>query len=73
MPKDLTVKDVLYALQYLNDQMIRTPIRDGKAVWAMKVGGQTVKPSIAQEVCASGAVSCIEDRGRAIVMWKQAA
>lgn len=73
MPKDITVKDVLYALQYLNDQMIRTPIRDGKAVWAMKMGGQTVKPSIAQEVCASGSVSSFEDRGRAIVVWRHAA
>lgn len=73
MPKDLTVKDVLYALEYLNDRMIRTPIRDGKAVWTMKAGGQTVRPSIAQEVCASGFVSSIEDRGRAIVMWRQAA
>lgn len=73
MPKDLTVKDVLYALQYLNDQMIRTPIRDGKAVWTMKIGGQTVKQSVADGVCASGAVTSFEDRGRAVVRWKQAA
>ena len=73
MPKDLTVKDVFYALEYLNDQMIRTPIRDGKAVWSMKIGGQTVRPSIAQEVCTSGSVSSFEDRGRAIVVWARAA
>lgn len=73
MPKDLTVKDVLYALEYMHDAMVRTPITDGRARWAMKLGGQTVKQSVADQVCASGAVVSIEDRGRAVIMWRQAA
>lgn len=73
MRKDLTVKDVLYALEYMHDQMVRTPAGNGKAAWMMKAGGQPVKQRIADEVCASGLVSSFEDHGKAFVTWRRVA
>lgn len=72
MAKDLTQKDVLYALEYMGDALLRTPIRDGKARWHMR-SGATVKESVADAVRSSGSVSSMEDLGRQIVVWKAAA
>lgn len=72
MPKDLTVKDVLYALEYMNDALLRTPISDGKARWHLRTGA-TVKETVANAVRTSGHISSIEDAGRQIITWRAAA
>ena len=73
MPKDLTAKDVLYALEYMGDALVRIPISDGKVRWQMKAGGQSVKEVVANEVRASGCVVGIEDHGRQLIVWRRAA
>ena len=72
MPKDLTVKDVLYALEYMNDALLRTPVADGKARWHMRTGA-TVKEAVANAVRASGRVRAFDDCGRQTITWKAAA
>jgi len=72
MPKDLTTKDVLYALEYMNDALLRTPIVDGRARWNMR-SGAAVKDSVANAVRASGFVHAFDDCGRQIITWKAAA
>lgn len=73
MPKDLITKDVLYALEFMHDALVRIPISDGKARWEMKAGRQSVRESVANEVRASGSVVGIEDHGRQIIVWRAAA
>lgn len=73
MPKDLTTKDVLYALQYMGDALVRVPINDGNARWEMQIGRRAVKERVANEVRASGSVVGVEDHGRQLIIWKQAA
>lgn len=73
MPKDLTAKDVFYALEYLGDALVRVPIRDGKAKWQMRDSGFHVKDSVASAVQASGNVVAFQDLGRSIIKWKAAA
>lgn len=72
MAKELTVKDVLYALEYMGDALIRTPISDGRARWNLR-SGAAVKEYVANAVRASGSVSSVEDIGRQIVVWRAAA
>lgn len=73
MPKDLTAKDVLYALEYLNDALVRIPIRDGKARWEMRDSRLPVKERIAGEVQASSSVEAYSDLARTVVVWRRAA
>ena len=73
MANAVTLRDVLYALEYLHDAMVRTPISDGKYRWNMRAGGQVVKDSVANAVCASGRVSSIDDFGTQIIVWRAAA
>jgi hypothetical protein len=75
MPKDLTIKDVLYALEYMRDAMVRVPSQTGgKPKWQMKAGGQSVKESVANEVRASGfVVSMPERNGSELIVWKAVA
>ena len=73
MPKDLTVKDVLYALEYMGDAMIRVPSSNSKARWEMQIARQPVKETVANEVRASGSVIGTEDRGRQVIIWRRAA
>lgn len=72
MRKELTTKDVLYALEYLGDALERISIRDGKAQWRMR-SGAVVKDRIAHEVTGHPGVSITTHLSRQIVMWKQAA
>ena len=75
MPKDLTTKDVLYALEYMQDAMARIPSQTGgKPKWQMKAGGQPVKESVANEVRASGLVVSLPKRnGSELIVWKAVA
>lgn len=73
MTKDLTVKDVLYALEYLGDALVRVPIRDGRAKWQMRNSGMAVKDSIAASVQLNPNIEAYADLGRAVVKWKRAA
>ncbi len=72
MPKDLTTKDVLYALEYMGDALIRTPISDGKAKWHLR-SGATVREPVANAVRASGHVHAFDDCGRQTITWRSAA
>lgn len=72
MSKDLTVKDVLYAMEYLHDAMVRTPPQSmgGKGKWNMKATGATVREAIANEVRSSGKIEAFDERdGRQVLMW----
>ena len=73
MAKTLTAKDVLYALEYLGDALVRIPASDGKAHWQMQITRQPVKEPVANEVRASGSIVAVEDHGRQLIIWKQAA
>lgn len=76
MPKDLTTKDILYALEFLHDALVRTPPRSlgGKPSWQMKATGAPVKEAIANEVRNSGAVVAVPDHGgRELIVWRSAA
>lgn len=73
MPKDLTTKDVLYALEYLGDALLRIPIRDGKAKWQMRDSGLPVKERIAGEVQHHSNVTAYADLAKTVVVWRRAA
>jgi hypothetical protein len=76
MRKDLTTKDVLYALEYLHDAMVRVPPQTmgGAAKWRMKSSGAPIKDSIANEVRASGSVASLSERnGSELIVWRSAA
>lgn len=73
MAKDLTAKDVLYALEYLGDALVRTPIRDGKAKWEMRDSRLAVKDRIAGEVQAHPNVAAYPDMAKTVVVWRSAA
>lgn len=70
MAKDVTAKDVLYALQYMGDELIRTPIRDGKAEWRIKSTRAAVKERVADEVRSNPNVISIQDLARQVVRWR---
>ena len=69
MRKDLTVKDVLYALEYMNDALIRTPIRDGKAEWRLRDSKAIVKDRVAEGVRDSRSTTSTMDMARQIITW----
>jgi hypothetical protein len=73
MPNDLTVKDVLYALEYLGDALVRAPVRNGRAKWQMRGSGLHVKDSVADAVRANGSTQSINDLALQVVKWKSAA
>ena len=76
MAKDITLKHVLYALEYMRDALVRVPPKSigGKAKWQMKATGASVKDSVANEVRASGHVMAISERdGSELVVWRAAA
>ncbi len=72
MPKDLTTKDVLYALEYLGDTLVRVPIRDGRAKWQMRDSGLPVKEGVANEVRSNAATYSVQELSRQIVKWRVA-
>lgn len=70
MAKDLTTKDVLYALEYMHDAMERQT--SGK--WIIASTKAPVRDSIANEVRSSGCVLAIDQRGgKQQIIWKAAA
>ena len=73
MAKDLTAKDVLYALEYLGDALVRVPIRDGRAKWQMRSSGHVVKDGVAASVQLNANVEVYADLGRSIIKWRRAA
>jgi hypothetical protein len=70
--RELTVKDVLYALEYLGDALERISIRDGKARWQLR-SGATVKDRIAQEVRDHPGVSATTNLSSQIIVWRHVA
>lgn len=73
MRKDLTTKDVLYALEYLGEALERIQIRTGKAVWRLRNSGQAVKDRIAFEVQQHSGVATFSELSKTIVVWRRAA
>lgn len=74
--RDLTTKDVLYALEYMHDALLRIPAQThgGKAKWRMRGTGAPVKESVANDVRASGLVnSAAEPNGSQSITWRVAA
>jgi hypothetical protein len=70
MPKQLTAKDVLYALEYLHERLTLNP--DGK--WSLEPSRQRVSPHVADEAKAHGGVVGRPDRsGCAVYVWQAAA
>lgn len=70
MAKAATVKDVLYALEYLDARLVMKA--GGK--WSLEPSGQSVPPRIADEVKAHGGVVGRPDRsGNATYVWSRAA
>lgn len=70
MPKSLTAKDVLYALEYLNERLVLG--RDGK--WTLEPSHQRVLPHVADEAKAHGGVVGRPDHsGLAVYAWSAAA
>lgn len=66
MAKDLTTKDILYALQYLDDALERQ--QSGK--WVMASTRAPVRPAVVTEVSASGHVFSVNERdGRQRLLW----
>jgi len=69
MRKPITAKDVLYALEYLNDRLVMHP--GGK--WRLQ-SGQPVPPRVAYEAKSHGGVVGIPDHsGLAVYGWARAA
>ena len=74
--RDLTVKDVLYALEYMHDALLRIPAQShgGKAKWRMKGTGAPVKESVANDVRSSGSVHSVAGPdGSQSLIWRVAA
>ncbi len=70
MAKDLTTKDVLYALEYLGDAMERQ--QSGK--WVMASSRAPIKESVVNDIRACGSVFAIDERdGRQKIRWSAAA
>lgn len=77
MAKDLTVKDVQYALQFGHETLVHYPrAATGKQpVWELEPSRNRVKPSVANEIAASGSVHAIETKlsGFQRLAWRAAA
>lgn len=71
MPKPVTEKDVLYALEYLGSRLV---MHAGvKASWTLEPGGLKVAPSIADIARAHGNIAPTNVRGEVSYAWKAAA
>lgn len=76
MPKDATVKDVLYGLQFGRQVLARRQISFGKAAWSLEPSGMKVKEAIAQAaINGDRSVTCLwaGPNGEAHYGWSAAA
>lgn len=73
MAKLATVKDVLYALEYLNGELCCWPGRSG--AWSLEPMGQKVLQRVADEARAHGQITAsqLSKYGEARYVWKRAA
>jgi len=69
MANDLTAKDVLYALEYLSDALVRSPAKTNRTNWHMRKSGLGVKEKVANEVRGNPVVTSINDAGNQIIKW----
>ncbi len=70
MANDLTAKDVLYALEYLGDVLVRHPAKTNRTNWIMRKSGLGVKEKVANEVRENPATLSINDAGNQIIKWR---
>jgi hypothetical protein len=70
MANDLTAKDVLYALEYLGDALIRSPAKTNRTNWQMRKSGLGVKEKVANEVRENRSTLSINDAGNQIIKWR---
>lgn len=76
MANDATVKDVLYALEYMHAQLVRRPANKpgSKCSWVLEPTGQGVKEKVAEQARSHVAVVSIAERnGEVRYMWRRAA
>ena len=76
MPKDLTAKDVLYALEYTRAEMVREPGKSmgSRPSYHLHPTGERVKESVALEVRGTAGVGSVADRnGRQVFFWRAVA
>lgn len=73
MANDLTAKDVLYALQYLDDALIRHPSKTNRTNWQMRKSGSSVKEGVANQVRESDGVVSVNEMSTQIIKWKAGA
>lgn len=76
MAKPVTLKDVLYALEYTDAQLCRWPsLGNHKPSWSLEPGGAKVPPHVAEQACLSPSVTASEGAryGEARYSWRRAA
>lgn len=77
MPKEITLKDVLYALEFGRETLVRHPpaAAGGAPKWELQPSGNRVKVSIADHISASGSVVVVETKlsGWQRLAWRAAA
>lgn len=71
MAKQVTEKDVLYALEYLGSRLV---MHAGvKASWTLEPGGVKVTPSVADAARSHGAIAPTTVHDEVSYAWKAAA
>jgi len=75
MPSALTLKDVLYALEYGRQTLCRFPRQGKPAIWVLEPNGTPVPQRIAEAATITADVVCIERliNGRQVFGWRMAA
>lgn len=77
MANAATVKDVLYALEFLGERLCRWPTLKpgGKSAWALEPSGRKVPESVANTVRSSSQVTTVPSSryGEVSYVWKAAA
>lgn len=76
MANAATVKDVLYAMEYMHQELCRWPqYGAGRAAWSLEPSGQKVAQHVAYQARLSPCIcgSPVSRRGEARYMWKAAA
>ncbi len=77
MGKTATEKDVLYGLEYLNQQLCRWPTAKpgSKPAWSLEPGGMKVPVNVADKIALSPYVVTVPTSryGEARYAWKQSA
>jgi hypothetical protein len=74
MGKALTLKDVLYGLEFDRQQLCRWPTQAKAPAWSLEPSGAKVAASVADKICMMGITSRVPDTkyGESRFVWKDA-